>query len=324
MPGPGLRYAGGITMQESGMEDPTRDGGVIEYSKAADPVRSGQTPRMPVHEFPPGALVDAPTGIHPLDLSAALRCEGPATSPGLLASFVIVRAGDTVSTHALATSHLFFVRRGAGTITVDGTTLTYGPGDLITLPSSGAAIHRAESDTEAYWVHDAPLLRYLGAVPSEAKFRPTLWKWETLRAAVHEALADPLAGQRSRISVLLTNTHFPQTMTITHVLWAMIGILPAGADQLPHRHQSVALDYIIHCPPGCHTKVAEHVDAGGNLIDPVIVPWVSGGAFTTPPGWWHSHHNTSGEDAYLMPIQDAGLHTYLRTLDIRFHRDTSV
>ena len=46
--------------------------------------------------------------------------------------------------------------------------------------------------------------------------------------------------------------------------------------------------------------------------------WETAGAFVTPPGMWHSHHNESGHPAYLVPIQDAGLHTYLRSLDIRF------
>jgi len=64
------------------------------------------------------------------------------------------------------------------------------------------------------------------------------------------------------------------------------------------------------------------VDDAGRMIDPIKVPWYTGGAFTTPPGFWHSHHNDSGENAYLMPIQDAGLHTYLRTLDIQFHMET--
>ena len=35
-------------------------------------------------------------------------------------------------------------------------------------------------------------------------------------------------------------------------------------------------------------------------------------------GWWHSHHNESDEDAWVLPMQDAGLHTHLRTLNIRF------
>jgi len=33
---------------------------------------------------------------------------------------------------------------------------------------------------------------------------------------------------------------------------------------------------------------------------------------------WHAHVNTSGADAHLVPVQDAGLQTYLRALDIRF------
>ncbi|WP_198152180.1 cupin domain-containing protein [Granulicella tundricola] len=37
-------------------------------------------------------------------------------------------------------------------------------------------------------------------------------------------------------------------------------------------------------------------------------------------GYWHELINESGADAYFMPIQDAGMHSYLRTLDIPFYR----
>jgi hypothetical protein len=40
-----------------------------------------------------------------------------------------------------------------------------------------------------------------------------------------------------------------------------------------------------------------------------------------PARYWHEHRNESGECAYLTPIQDAGLHTYLRTLEITFFKD---
>ena len=32
----------------------------------------------------------------------------------------------------------------------------------------------------------------------------------------------------------------------------------------------------------------------------------------------HSHHNETGVPAWVLPMQDAGLYTYQRTLDIRF------
>lgn len=61
---------------------------------------------------------------------------------------------------------------------------------------------------------------------------------------------------------------------------------------------------------GVYTAMARSIDKDGKLIDPVNAPWKTGGAFTTPPGWWHSHVNETDEDAWVLPVQDAGLFTY--------------
>jgi gentisate 1,2-dioxygenase len=58
--------------------------------------------------------------------------------------------------------------------------------------------------------------------------------------------------------------------------------------------------------------------ATGTVKNGIKSPWVTGAVFVTPPGWWHSHHNESGEAAWVLPMQDAGLLTYQRALDIRF------
>ena len=133
-----------------------------------------------------------------------------------------------------------------------------------------------------------------------------------------ELAAQPGSEKRNRISLLLANRDLLSTRTVTHVLWAMYGIVPAGATQAPHRHQSVALDLIIDCRPGVYTRVGTELNADGSIRNPKRIDWQAGGAFITPPGHWHSHVNESGEPAYLLPIQDAGLQTYLRSLDIRF------
>ena len=95
-------------------------------------------------------------------------------------------------------------------------------------------------------------------------------------------------------------------------------MLPADRVQRPHRHQSVALDLITDCAPGCYTLVGAGIDDRGASSTRSGSTGRAAGAFVTPPGLWHSHHNESGRPAYLVPIQDAGLHTYLRSLDIRF------
>lgn len=80
----------------------------FEYSRAANPIGSGLTPRVPIRRFGPELYLDAPTGVIPLDLSAELGGPaGAATSPALLANFVSIRANEHVDTHPNATSQLY-------------------------------------------------------------------------------------------------------------------------------------------------------------------------------------------------------------------------
>ena len=303
-------------------EDLTSDVRIYEYSQAADPIASGATPPIPHAEFPASLHEQGPTRVVPLDLSAKLKKAGPLTSPGLCAHFLRLLPGETLSTSPNASSELYYVLRGAGKTRFDGQTIPWSRGDILTLPAGEGASHRADDGDDAaalYWVHDEPLLRYLGARASVPTFRPTLFRAEETLAELARAAADPEAANRSRVSVLLANADCEQTLTITPTLWAMLGILPIGAVQLPHRHQSVALDLIIDCQPGCYTLVGKSLDESGKIVDPVRVEWKPASVFVTPPGEWHAHYNESGTEAYLLPIQDAGLQTYLRSLDIRFH-----
>jgi gentisate 1,2-dioxygenase len=301
------------------LEDWTGDARFHEYTRAANPV-GRTTPLVPVEAFPAALHHDAPTGVIPLDLSGALGIEGyPATSPALLASFATVRAGEHLVTEPRATSELYVVMRGAGTTELaDGGAVAWAEGDVFVLPGGHRSTHRATADALFYWVTDEPLLRYLGVQPTERRLRPTLWPAARNAEELAKVAADPAAERRNRVSILLNNADQPQTLTATHVLWAMVGLLPVDAVQKPHRHQSVALDLILDCRPGCYTLVGPRLADDGSIVDARRVDWEPGGAFVTPPGWWHAHHNESGAEAHLLPVQDAGLHTHLRTLDIRF------
>jgi gentisate 1,2-dioxygenase len=185
-------------------------------------------------------------------------------------------------------------------------------------PAHGEAVHHTESEASFYWVHDAPLLRYLGVTATEERFHPTVFEHSKAAAKLQQIANDPVTSQANRVSVLLANSNFPQTRTVTHTLWAMFGLLPKGKVQYPHRHESVALDFVISCKPGCYTMIGTELDSTGMIKNGHKENWISGASFITPAGYWHSHHNESGEDAHVLPIQDAGLHTYLRTLDILY------
>jgi gentisate 1,2-dioxygenase len=269
----------------------------FEYSKAANPIGSGHAPQVPITQFSPEVYMDQPTSVVPLDLSKQLGITtGAATSPALLANFVRIRAGEQIGTNPNATSQLYYVLYGRGFAAINGRLARWEKGDFLTLPAGARSVFDADADAETtmYWVHDEPLLRYLGAKAHDDAV-----------AKLEDIASRPGANEKSRVSVLLANANQEQTLTITHVLWAMFGVLPAGQDQRPHRHQSVALDLILDAPPsGCYTLLGSWLDERGEIVDPIRVDWQAGSAFTTPPGMWHAHYNETDTPAHLIPIQD--------------------
>ena len=297
---------------------------LFDYRQAANPVRKGLTEPIPYRQWGAELHASGPSGVIALDLSNDIGSEAPATSPALAAHFVRIEAGEGVKAAARATSSLFFVLSGSGRCkrSAEGCSpamaVGWSSGDLFVLPAGADPLLEADATSVLYWVHDGPLLRYLGVEPSRPRFEATHYPADWLKAELNNLAADPSSAQSNRLSLLLANRELPATRTVTHVLWAMFGMVPAGATQAPHRHQSVALDLIIDCAPGCYTLVGNELAADGTIRNPKRIDWEAGGAFITPPGHWHAHVNESGSTALLLPIQDAGLHTYLRSLDIRF------
>src|ERR1700733_5734785 len=113
----------------------------FEYSKAANPIGSGHAPQVPIVQFGPELYQDAPTGIIPLDLSGKLGITtGEATSPGLLANFLRIRAGEQIDTSPNATSQLYYVLYGRGFAAIDGHLVKWEKGDFLTLPAGSHAV----------------------------------------------------------------------------------------------------------------------------------------------------------------------------------------
>ena len=287
-----------------------------EYSAAATP----DLKDVPIQPFPASLHESGETRIIDLDLSSVLATPYRATTPALMASYVRICPAEKIRTEAASTSEAFFVLRGAGRTEVGDLTIDWKQGDAFTLPCNSGATHFADSDTALFWVHDGPLLAYLGAKPAGARFQAAFYSREYMQQEIERIREIGIRENRNRVGIILGNKACPSTKTMTHSMWSLFNLLPAGAVQKPHRHQSVAIDLAVFSGPGTYTMIAQHVDFEGNLIDPVRADWGSSSVFVTPPGWWHSHHNESDQDAYVFPVQDAGLHTYLRTLDIQFIR----
>ena len=309
----------------------TEDGGAVwerradiyEYGSAANPAMAP----IPVLVHPPKLHEEGISRVIGFEINERLDIENKCTSPNLMAAFIRVCVGDSVDTEANATSQSFYVIRGSGSTKSEHGEITWNTGDLFVIPmTKGKVVHHCVSVEDfggaaLYWVHDEPLMDYLGVTPSIAKFEPTLFKRERMLAEVEEIKHSEDDGERNRLGVLLGNKACEQTKTLTHVLWSLLNSISANSVQRPHRHNSVALDLAVSASENVYTLMGKEIDANGDIIDPVRCDWTPGGVFVTPPGWWHSHHNESDEIAWVLPMQDAGLYTHQRTLDIRFVDD---
>ncbi len=303
-----------INLQPNSQTQWDADNLYYEFSSAVAP----QLPEIPCTTFDRKLHQQGATRIIPLDLSQQMQTIALAISPVISAYFLRINPQQSLKTTTPATAQLFYVIRGKGKTESEYGTIEWSKGDLFTLPNCGGAIHAADEDTAIYWVTDEALVNYLGVRATKPRFQPCLYPGDRLLAELKQVAQEPAANKRNRIGIILGNKATQLTRSLTHTLWALMVYLPAGTEQKPHRHNSVAIDLAIDAPDGAYTLVGKTLDADGNIVNGERVYWKSGSVFVTPPGLWHSHHNDSDRDALLLPVQDAAFQSYMRTLDQRY------
>jgi hypothetical protein len=152
-------------------------------------------------------------------------CAAPARlpAPGLCANFARILAGETLSPDIAAdaaTSQVFDVIRGSGrtrAVRGKGTDLAWKKDDVVALPGGAAYHHKAGPDGAAlYLVHDAPMLRHLGAAATASRFEPIVYPAEeTLRVLARSPKAPkpPIAAESrycSQIRIFRSSARSPR------------------------------------------------------------------------------------------------------------------
>ena len=290
---------------------------IYEYSKNCNP----ELTEVPPGVFPSEIYNSSQTKIYPLDTKSTLRTIYPATCPNLLANFIKIMPNEKAICDSQCTSNLFYIIKGEGIVCNESMCSTFFKGDLFVWSGkSNITLSSRNSECVLYWVNDSPLLEYLGVKFDIERFIPTFFRNKTLFENLEKIIHDSNNHNNNRLGILLSNENTDKsTKTITHVLWALLNCLPKNSKQRPHKHNSVALDLCVSGgSENVYTLMGPELDENGWVKNPLRINWENGGVFITPPGWYHSHHNDSDVDAIVLPIQDAGLYTYQRTLDITF------
>lgn len=250
--------------------------------------------------FDPGAR----TGLIALDQSKALQCAWPATTPTMLARYVVIAPHEHLEHIFAATGEAYYVLSGCGRTLCDGETVAWKAGDVFCLSGATPVLHEAGALSVLLAVTNEPELAYLRAEPDpmmRAAIRPTLFPAEETAEhlrSVHGRNGEQRAAGKS--VVFLTELMETRRLT-TPTLLAAVNSLEPGGNQRPHRHSSAALTLSI---------AGEGVYS---LVDGERVDWSPNVVFVTPPGAVHSHHNPGPRMMEAFVVQDTGLHSELRT-----------
>jgi gentisate 1,2-dioxygenase len=271
-------------------------------------------PRIPAHLFIAerdcAFAPETATGVVPLDLSATLGLDFPATTPLILARYGRIRRGETLRTRFTASGEIYYVIAGAGRTAWDSTSLAWEAGDVFCLPGGAAASHTAtETDTVLWIVTNEPELAFERAEPparGNSPIDPAHYPAEEIRRQLERIHQLPPEKTEPGKAVTLGNAKLDRDRTCTPSLTLAMNSLLPGESQRAHRHNAVAVTLVVQATR-CYSLVA------GRRVD-----WQRDTVMITPPTDAHSHHNEGDDLALFLIVQDGGLHYHCRTMGFSY------
>lgn len=270
---------------------------------------------VPRHQFTAerDRALDAatPTGLIHLDLGPRLGIPFPATTPLMLASYVRIRAGETLAGRTKASVEAYYGMRGAGVTRRGDDTVPWRAGDVFLLPGGGETVHEArDGDALLYRVTNEPLFALENAeppAPGNETVDTVLYPAAEIRRRVEALYAredwnKEIAGYAIQFSAARTEA----IRNIAPSLTLAMNSLAPGDHQRAHRHNSAAITLCVQ-GAGCYSVIE------GERID-----WQADAVTITPPGEVHAHFNGGDALALFLIMQDGGLYYHACTMGFAF------
>ena len=271
-------------------------------------------PPVPCHQFlaERDRALDPATGtaVIPLDLSARLGTEFPATTPLILTRYLRICARDTLRTRLKASGELYYVISGSGETRNGADRIAWGPGDVFCLPGGGESAHLAgDADCVLWLITNEPELAFEHLEPPAPGNAVTGAVHYPAAEIAHQLrrVGERLKGQRAAgLALVFSSADQARARNVLPTLTLAVNQLPPGDFQRPHRHNSAAVTLSIQ-GENCYSLI------GGERID-----WQEHAVMVTPPGDVHSHHNDGDAQMICLIVQDGGLYYHCRTMGFEF------
>ena len=247
---------------------------------------------------------DAPSGQIELDASDAMAMDYAATTPMLLARYIVIRANDSLAIERHASAELFYVFHGQGESEGAGDVIHWREGDVFCFPGGVPVRHAGETHSILFSVCNEPLLRLEALRPApvgHGRVQPVHWRHDEMQARFESVFARPDTEQTAGRALQLSSAAMQPAGYPVPTMNVAINTLEPGGDQRPHRHNGAAITLAIQ-GQGVYS-----------MIEDEKVDWSHGAAQVTPAAELHSHHNRGPERMRSLVVQDEGLHFYART-----------
>jgi gentisate 1,2-dioxygenase len=281
------------------------------FAPVAGTFSRGLTPvpaKVFIEECSRALAPDASSGLIALDIRDELDTPYPATTPMMLARYVVVRAGERVTHRLTASGEIYYVISGAGRSRKDGDVVEWRAGDIFVLPGGGDTEHEAAAHSVLYLVTNEPELAY-GGLDAPSRERGKVIAARYTAEMISNAFLAVTRGSQAPVAaeyVNMTNERMYEMRTMLPTIVTGYNTLEPGTDQRPHRHNATALTLPIEAD-GMHS-----------FVDGARHDWTPYAVMLTPPNAIHSHHSRGSKMMRSFVTQDSGIFHYCRTSGFQF------
>ena len=275
-----------------------------------------QTKRPPVpahafvHERDKAFSESTPTSLIDLDLGEQLGFDYPATTPFLLARYLRVRAGESLSTELISSGEIHYVIQGSGESSNRDDRIIWRPGDVFCFPGGVKTVHKAIGQNAVLLQFtDEPLYSFTHAQPAaegKAVIETVHHLGEDIDDQLVKIYESDKSANASGMAVQLISQATQHLGTCLPSIALAVNSLAGGKSQRPHVHNAVALTLCIQ-GADCYS-----------LIDGERIDWQPDTVMVTPPTAVHSHHNVGDKMMKCLIAQDGGLYYHARTVGFSF------
>jgi len=268
-------------------------------------------PPVPVHAFvrelEEARAKGGASRLIPLDLSAPLRLGFPATTPNMLARYVVLTVGDPLSHTCHCAGVIFYAMHGSGCSESGGATIRWKQGDVFCLPGGGPMRHNTDDCALLLCVTNEPMLTHLAVCAMLGPWNPVaLAHFDGKDIAAQLRQVTQVAAADSTKAILLYVEGLADTRCLVPGVRVAMNSLEAAQSQPPHRHNATAI------------TLALASDNVYSLVDDERVDWAEDLVFVTPPAATHSHHNNGKQMMQALVFQDGGLFWHSRVMGFHY------